>query len=398
MFSKRKHNWGGLILLCVIIVCAAALGIYFFSKNQEVVKVNFKVSDASILQDEEMPIVAVHASAEKENKLVQKFIEEVQAGKGYQIQTEGDLSLEGEYMLSLVWNDDVAEKLAGEWKQKIKVNVESGTLTVKNKFGEWEDNKFKKIDGTYALNEFITSKGNEYYFDQDGNKVTGEYQINGYTYYFSEEGIFDSDKNKIHPGKPMIALTFDDGPGAYTEDLLALLEEYDSRATFFVLGQQVKSFPTSIKKMKEIGCEIGNHTYAHKRLTELSEKDMKAQINKTNKAVKEVIGEGTKLVRPTYGSVNSAVRKYVKYPLIMWSLDTEDWKLKDAAKISEAILTQVKDGDIILMHDIHDFTMEAMKTVIPELVEEGYQLVTVSELASTHGVSMKNGEKYFNFY
>ena len=121
MFSKRKHNWGGLILLCAIIVCGAALGIYFFSKNQEVVKVNLKVSDATIFQDEEMPMVAVQASAEKENKLIQNFIADVHDGKGYQIQTEGDLSLEGEYTLSLVWNDDIVN---GNRKSKLPLSQE----------------------------------------------------------------------------------------------------------------------------------------------------------------------------------------------------------------------------------------------------------------------------------
>jgi len=113
--------------------------------------------------------------------------------------------------------------------------------------------------------------------------------------------------------------------------------------------------------------------------------------------LKEIIGEGTKLVRPTYGDVNASVRKYVKYPLIMWSLDTEDWKVKDSKKIAETILSQIEEGDIILMHDIHDFTFEAMKTVIPELVERGYQLVTVSELAEWKDIDLEKGTKYFEF-
>ena len=113
--------------------------------------------------------------------------------------------------------------------------------------------------------------------------------------------------------------------------------------------------------------------------------------------MKEIIGENTKVVRPTYGAVNTSVLKYVKYPLIICAIDTEDWQLKDATKIKEAVLTQVEDGDIVLMHDIHDFTVEAMKEVIPELVNRGYQLVTVSELAEIKGVTMEKGEKYFEF-
>ena len=397
MFSQKRHHWGRIAFICSVIICLVALCGYFYVKNKEIVKISIQIPDAVIRQDELLPEIKVDLDCEKESKTAQLFLEEIQSGAAYEIFTEGDLSQEGTYELALKWSDSIAEKLSAEWKSKIKVEISAGKLTVKNKNGDWDGNKFKKLDESYAVNEFITSKGKDYFFDAEGNKVSGEYKINGVTYYFSDEGVFDVEKNKLHPGKPMIALTFDDGPGLYTEDLLAIFEEHNSRATFFVLGQQVKSFPTSIKKMKELGCEIGNHTYAHKRLTELSEKDMKSQISKTNKALKEVIGEETKLVRPTYGAVNSAVRKYVKYPFIMWSLDTEDWKLKDATKISELILSEVEDGDIVLMHDIHEFTFEAMKIVIPELVSRGYQLVTVSELASTHGVTFEKGTKYFEF-
>ena len=402
MFSKKRTNWSMIVKICVCFVALCAIGagaFYLFSNmpKREIAKIVVQIQDGTMYQEEELPVVEVQVSSDSDSEVIQGILEELQTDGAYKIYTEGDLTKEGQYKLLLKWSEEIEAKLSDEWKEYIKLDVKSGKVTVKNKSGEWEGDKFKKIDGTYAVNEFITFKGKEYFFDGDGNKVTGEYQMNGYTYYFSKDGAFDTEKNKIHPGKPMVALTFDDGPGAYTEELLAILEEYDSRATFFVLGQQAESFPTSIKRMKEIGCEIGNHTYSHRRLTELSEEDMKSQIDKANKVLKELTGEEAKLVRPTYGAVNSAVRKYVKYPYIMWSLDTEDWKLKDSAKITEAILSQVEDGDIILMHDIHEFTFEAMKSVIPELVNRGYQLVTVSELASTHGVVLEKETKYFEF-
>jgi peptidoglycan/xylan/chitin deacetylase (PgdA/CDA1 family) len=254
-----------------------------------------------------------------------------------------------------------------------------------------------KRDGTYAANEFIVSNGKEYYLDSEGNKVTGEYVINGLTCYFSKEGVYDVEKNEIHPGKPMIALTFDDGPGLYTEDLLNFFKENDVKGTFFVLGEQVEKFPDVVRIMDEIGCQIGNHTYSHERLTDLSVEDMDIQINKTNEVLQSILGKETQIVRPTYGSVNSTVREHVNYPLIMWSLDTEDWKWKDAKKIVDVILGNVKDGDVVLMHDIHDFTVEAMKMVIPILKEQGFQFVTVSEMAAFKGTNMENGMKYFEF-
>ncbi len=406
MFSKRKRNWGGIVLACIAVLFIGISAFYFFTEGIEVVanepkieKTSLKIqmADVTIYQDESLPEIVLDVQGESKDPSIQGFIENIQAGTGYSIQADGDLTQEGEYKLSLIWDDEVAGKLAGEWKNIIDIKIYAGNVTVKNNIGEWEGNQFKKRDGTYAVDEFIVLHGDEYYFDQDGHKVTGECEIGGRTYYFTEDGIFDTEKNTFHPTKPKIAITFDDGPGLYTEELLAILEENGARATFFLLGKQVKSFPEAVEKMQEIGCEIGNHTYSHARLSELSKKDMKSQIDKTNKAVKDVIGSSTGLVRPPYGDVTSSVRKNVKYPLIMWSLDTEDWKLKDAAKITECVLSQVEDGDIVLLHDIHDFTFEAMKTVIPELIERGYQLVTVSELAEWNDVTLEDGTKYFGF-
>ena len=406
MFSKRRTNWGKILLIIAAALAVIAIGVFgylnrdfLFQKKPkiEVAEINIQVQDMIMYQNESLPEPDVSIVCEKENEQILEFLENLKNGIGYRVECQEDLSIEGEYKLSFVWEDDIAEKLAAEWKEIIDIEIQTGTVTVKNELGEWEGDKFKKRDGSYVTGEFLTLYGEDYYFDENGKKVTGEYEISGRTYYFTEEGVFDTEKNKFHPTKPMIALTFDDGPGLYTEELLSVLKENSARATFFVLGEQVKKFPDEVKLIKEMGCEIGNHTYAHKRLTDLSKKDMLSQINKTNKEVKELIGSNTKLVRPPFGDVNSSVRKNVKYPLIMWSLDTEDWKLKDAAKIREVILSQVKDGDIVLMHDIHEFTFEAMKTVIPELIEEGYQLVTVSELAAWKGVKLENGTKYFEF-
>ena len=401
MFSEKRTNWKRVILSCIVLLVVGILaaGIYYLMNRPkpEMAKIEIQVADAVIYQEETLPEIQVQITYPEENRHVLDFLDAFYSVNAYQIVPKEDISKEGQTELLLTWNEELAKRLENEWAEKIRVEIKPGILTVKNKAGEWEADRFKKRDGTYATEEFLTLNGEEYYFDEEGKKVTGEYEIEGVTYYFTEEGVFDKERNKFHPKKAMIALTFDDGPGKYTEDLLTILEEHNARATFFVLGQQVESFPTAIKRMKEIGCEIGNHTYSHKRLTDLSKKDINSQIDKTNESLKAIIGEETKLVRPTYGDVDANVRKYVKYPLIMWSLDTEDWKVKDSDKIAEAILSQVKEGDIILMHDIHEFTVEAMKKVIPELIEQGYQLVTISELAEARGVTMEQGIKYFEF-
>lgn len=212
-----------------------------------------------------------------------------------------------------------------------------------------------------------------------------------------EEEVEEPEEVALDPNQPMIALTFDDGPGKYTDELLTLLKENDAKATFMVLGSNVLKYLEAIKRMEELGFEIGNHTYSHIKLTNLTPEALQQEVEGTNDVLKQVIGHGANLVRPPYGAINEMVRTYTAYPLAMWSVDTEDWKLRDAAAIIDYILANAKDGDVILVHDIHGFTVEAMRAVIPELKARGYQLVTFSEMAEVHGVKMENGQKYFNF-
>ncbi len=204
-------------------------------------------------------------------------------------------------------------------------------------------------------------------------------------------------QGELDPNQPMLAITFDDGPGKYTDILLSILEENDAKATFMVLGRNVLKYPETIKRMEELGFEIGNHTYSHWKLTELPPEIVQSEVEGTNDALKQVLGHGASLVRPPYGAVNEVVRAHTAYPLAFWSVDTRDWERKDVAAIVDYVLANAKDGDVVLLHDIHDFTVEAMKTVIPALKAQGYQLVTFSEMANARGVTLENGQKYFDF-
>ena len=214
----------------------------------------------------------------------------------------------------------------------------------------------------------------------------------------AEQEKQDEEKRVIDPEKPMIALTFDDGPGQYTMQLLKQLEKYQARASFFMLGLCIEDYPEEIQKMQELGCDIGNHTTNHKNLTKLKAKEIKKEFLTTNVMLENIIGQGATMVRPPYGAVDKKVQKNVDAPIVMWSVDTMDWDLKDAKKVQKHILKTVKDGDIILLHDIHETTVEAMKHVIPKLIEQGYQLVTVTEMAQARGVELENGVQYFEFH
>ena len=212
-------------------------------------------------------------------------------------------------------------------------------------------------------------------------------------YYYNSLGLIT---RKLDIYGKMVALTYDDGPSAYTSVILDVLDQNHSAATFFVLGQRVSAHASIIRRAYNMGCEIGNHTYSHQILTKVGISAAQNQISSTNTAVQNITGKSPVVMRPPGGAYNSTVAEAVGMPLILWSIDTLDWKTKNAASTQSAILNHVKDGDIILMHDLYNPTAEASKVVIPELVSRGYQLVTVSELADCRG-GMQNGRVYHSF-
>ena len=251
----------------------------------------------------------------------------------------------------------------------------------------------KNSRSDFAIDDSIKT-GKTYYY-----KVRAVYKKGDQLYL----GVF-AGKNagagvKIDPKKPVIAITFDDGPGKKsTKRILNVLEKYNCRATFFTVGSMVKDGqPTqNLIRERNMGCEIANHSYNHPAMTKLTDKEIKAQFSKTNSIVKKATGVTPKLARLPYGSNNRRVLAAMDMPCIQWCIDTEDWKSHNPDKIYSQVVGKVKDGDIILFHDIHDTTATAIEKIIPKLVSQGYQIVTVSELAQIKGTKLKAGKLYFN--
>ena len=184
----------------------------------------------------------------------------------------------------------------------------------------------------------------------------------------------------IDPKLPVVALTFDDGPSKYTKDIINTLKVNNVNATFFVLGNKVEIYKDIISESIKNGNEIGNHSYNHKWLSKLSTNELLDQINKTQDILKSTVNYTPTCFRPTYGSVNNRIRKNIDLSITLWTVDTKDWKIKNADRIVEKALKNIEDGDIILMHDIFERSSEALKKLIPKLKEQGYQFVTISEL------------------
>jgi peptidoglycan-N-acetylglucosamine deacetylase len=202
----------------------------------------------------------------------------------------------------------------------------------------------------------------------------------------------------IDPNKPMVALTFDDGPYAPVGNrVMDCLNQYGGKATFFVVGNRAAAYKTELKRMAAEGFEIGNHTYDHKYLTKLNAAQIQYQIHQCNDAVQAVCGVRPTLVRLPGGLKNSTVLANVHFPMIMWSIDTRDWKTRNARKTVNAVVGKVHDGDIILMHEIYSQSGDAALEIIPKLTQAGYQLVTVSELAKYRG-GVASGGVYYRFH
>ena len=471
--KRKKRNQILILAACLVLACLVLTGILKLAGVIGVkTEVTLKADKIEIQQNSQDPVnLTATATSEDEKKAakvwldkkkgysVADFINELRAGKNYEISTDAKTDTEGKYKITIKMNSDIQKKLENEWKHKVRLTVENGTFVVTNPTGTWDGDKFKKYDGTYVMNDFVVSKGKTYYFDADGNKVTGKQTVNNATYFFNKDGVMQTGWKKTDDGtyylgdngaavigwqtiedddyyfdnsgimatgevqvglvkctfskkgklkskgdvnidasKPMVALTFDDGPGERTGELLDQLEKYNAHATFFMQGKNIPGKEDFVKKMKEIGCELGNHSYDHPQLTKLSADKIANQIGTTNNLIQQAAGSTATVMRPPYGAINDTVRSSVGLPMILWSIDTLDWKTRNAQSSIDTVMNDVQDGDVILMHDIHTESIDAALVLIPKLEEAGYQLVTVSEMAKAKGVALQNGEKYVDFW
>ena len=202
---------------------------------------------------------------------------------------------------------------------------------------------------------------------------------------------------RVFDGKKLVALTFDDGPSAETTPkLLDILYEKEVPSTFFTLGNMARNNPDIVKRAEKEGHVIASHTMYHQNLVTIPISSAESDINESKSVLKEILGHSVKYTRPPYGNTNSKVSKIIDTPLILWSVDTEDWKSKDPEKIVETAMSQIHDGAIVLMHDIYPTTIEAMPKLIKTIREAGYEFVTITELADMRDVDLESGERYYN--
>ncbi len=225
------------------------------------------------------------------------------------------------------------------------------------------------------------------------------YEIN-YDYeldHIIKKRVFEEDNYDIlnyTKSDKLVAFTFDDGPSYNTIKIVNTLVKYDSKATFFLVGNKIEKYAKTMDVLVKNGMDIGNHTYSHKELTKLSDKEILKEIDLTNEVIYNKTGIKPMFLRPSYGAMNKRIKKLSTMPIIIWNIDTLDWKYHNSNKIKDKILKYVSDGDIILMHDTYVATLNAIEMVIPELKKQGYKIVSVSELFKYKGVKPKLGIGY----
>lgn len=255
--------------------------------------------------------------------------------------------------------------------------------------GKW----YQNADGTYFAGGMQEIDGSTYYFDDNGYIKTGWVEVGFDDYYFNDDGTYDPSQHKTR-----IAFTFDDGPGEYTDELLDCLEENNAHATFFMLGQNVGSWESAVQRMADIGCEIGSHSWDHPNLYDLSMDSVAKEFSDTDAALEKACGQKASVARAPYGNWSDDIISTVGKPFFTWSLDSMDWSYLDVNKDYDAVMNgDLTDGSIILMHDIHEPSVQAAIKMIPELVQKGYKLMTVSELAAAKGVTLQ-GANYSDFW
>ena len=263
----------------------------------------------------------------------------------------------------------------------------------------WAETNGKKwyapAEGEYYCNGWQDIGGSTYHFDASG------YAAQGWTAISYQQGCYFDEDCKYVPDKDnskMICFTFDDGPTALTTQLLDILDENNVKATFFLLGSQVEKFGEVVTRMGNSGHMICNHSYDHAELIDADYETVQWEFNATDQLIAQYNnGVGAAAVRFPYGDYTEDRVAVTDRANILWDNDTYDWDTSDPYTVINNLYSELDGGNIILMHDMYDSTIEACRIVIPELISQGYELVTLDVMAASRGYTLEVGRTYFGF-
>lgn len=284
----------------------------------------------------------------------QKFLVKIKQQLAVQGVSEEDIN----QIITKLRDEDMATWKFTYNESKFNINVESNTSKI-NSVEIPINNLYKYIDETYLKGE----------------------DLEKYKAYIKKRS------------RKAVALTFDDGPNPNTTPVaLELLKKYNAKATFFMVGRSVAGNEEIIKQVVAEGHQIGNHSWSHPLLTKISLEQAKSQINDTTESLKKASGQDVHIMRPPYGGINATIQAAVDQSFILWDVDTLDWKYRNTTSIMKEV-RKARPGSIILMHDIHQTSINALPTVLQYLTEQGFELVTIDELM---GDQLELHQKYTN--
>ena len=219
------------------------------------------------------------------------------------------------------------------------------------------------------------------------------------TMYMPDIPIVTREYNEYFDGKKLVAVTFDDGPNYGTTDLLIdELAKRDAKVSFFMVGNRVEKYPELVKKVYEAGHTIGNHSYSHKSFNKQKPDSYLYEINHTNQLIKNITGQDVIFLRPPYGSFRKSTLENVGMQFVLWSIDTVDWQSRNADMIYEEMIKNVKDGDIILLHDLYPTTIEGALRGIDYLLANGFAVVSLDEMFRLRGTTPQPNTSLRHFY
>ena len=213
-------------------------------------------------------------------------------------------------------------------------------------------------------------------------------------YPMKYDEVYENEQYKLDPTKKLIAFTYDDGPSIYDKDLIEVLQNTHSGATFFEVGNRMNEYKPVMDFMKMNNIEVGNHSFNHKVLSLLPKKDALNEVMNVNKLYNSLENKNLELFRPPYGDYNKEIVDTVNMPIILWSIDTLDWKTKNEKKIYQEIMKDPKDGDIVLMHSLYEESLKATKKSIKELYKKGFIVVSVGDLFRYRNIDLTPGKIY----
>lgn len=370
------------VILTIIILLLLSLLFYHFSNKQ--VSTNIDI---------DYPVFKNNKDA-----IIKRYLKEVNTKNITNIKYEIGKSKDYTTVLFKFYNKDNLENvetLIFNKNKRISLQELFDIDKLKSAIESYENNKEKLTDAN--INILFNDKSTTFYIKENENiknleivnnelKDASKISLNLDDNYHKEHTIIKDAK--------LVAFTFDDGPSKYTLDIINILEEYNASATFFEVGYNIKAHPEITKEVSDRGFEVANHTTDHSKLTKLTEAKYLSKINDNNALFKELTGKDMPYLRPPYGSYNDKIKAGAGVPIVTWSLDTRDWESRNKDKVIEMVINNIKEGDIILFHDLYESTRDAVKELMPLLKEQGYQAVSVGELFKSKGIALEAGTSY----